>query len=262
MSLDVDAVVKALFRAGVEKITVKDFHRTGYNLIPELIDNRAKIIHGYIEGPVPGIGDPCGADALMMIGMHASSGSVGFLAHTLTSRIASIEINGKRISEAELFSSSLYSYGIVPIFFSGCPVACTEAEKSIPGINSYPAEKKNFEKFDKIKWRKGLAKAAVSSLKNNKTVPFILKGPYKATVKMRDGNSEAEKLSRRWGFLFEDDKIIIETETFDKLYYNLIRLCYLTPLAEKFLPAALKVFNIYGRYGLYRLKKRMLDEKD
>jgi D-aminopeptidase len=262
MSLDVDAVVKALFKAGVEKITVKDFHRTGYNLIPELIDNRVNLVHGYKAGPVPGIGDPYGAEALLMIGMHASSGSGGFLAHTMTSRISFLEVNGKAVSEAELFSSSLYSYGIVPIFFSGCPVACAEAEKSLPGINSYPAEKKNFKTFDKDKWRKGLASFAVSALKNNKVSPFILNGPFKASVKMRDGKDEARKLAQRWNFLFEDDKIFIENDTFDLLYYNLIRLCYLYPAAEKFLRAVLPVYNIYGRYGLYRLRKRISYEKN
>jgi D-amino peptidase len=57
MSLDVDAVV-GLFDAGVRQVTVKDFHRTGYNLLPEMIDHRARIDCGYRRGPVPGLGDP------------------------------------------------------------------------------------------------------------------------------------------------------------------------------------------------------------
>ena len=88
MSRDVDAVVKGLFDAGVQRVTVKDFHRTGYNLIPEMIDGRARIVCGYHQGPVPGLGDPGEADAVMMIGMHAAAGTGGFLAHTLTSRLA------------------------------------------------------------------------------------------------------------------------------------------------------------------------------
>lgn len=44
MSLDVRAVVDALFNAGVKQITIKDFHRTGYNLLPEMINaNRSKV---------------------------------------------------------------------------------------------------------------------------------------------------------------------------------------------------------------------------
>ena len=41
MTRDVNAVVTALFDAGVNELTVQDFHRTGYNLLPEWIESRA-----------------------------------------------------------------------------------------------------------------------------------------------------------------------------------------------------------------------------
>ena len=107
MSRDVDAVVKQLFAAGVRQVTVKDFHRTAYNLLPELIDARARIVCGYRRGPVPGLGHPGDVDAAMMIGMHAASGTAGFLAHTLTSRLASLRVNGRPLAEVELFAASL-----------------------------------------------------------------------------------------------------------------------------------------------------------
>ncbi len=107
MSRDVDALVKGLLDAGVDRVTVKDFHRTGYNLMPELIDRRARIICGYGLGPVPGLGDPGDADAAMMIGMHAAAGTQGFLPHTLTSRLASLVVNGRPLAEVELFAASL-----------------------------------------------------------------------------------------------------------------------------------------------------------
>jgi D-amino peptidase len=56
MTLDVNAVVTALFNAGVEKVYIKDFHRTGYNLFPSLIDPRARLVSGYEVGPIPGPG--------------------------------------------------------------------------------------------------------------------------------------------------------------------------------------------------------------
>ena len=83
MTRDVNAVTHALLDAGVEQITVKDFHRTGFNLLPEMIDPRVKIVSGYRRKPVPGIGDPDEARAVVFLGMHAASGTGGFLAHTL-----------------------------------------------------------------------------------------------------------------------------------------------------------------------------------
>ncbi|MEE9495054.1 MAG: M55 family metallopeptidase, partial [Desulfobacterales bacterium] len=160
MTLDVSAVVAALFKAGVEHISVKDFHRTGYNLLPEMITANSEIIHGYRRGPVPGIGDPGKAQAVIFMGMHAASGTDGFLAHTLTSRIEQLEVNGKPMAEIELFVSSLAPFGIRPIFFSGCPVACEQAGAVVDNILLYPIDKQaGAGRFDVESWRSGLAES-------------------------------------------------------------------------------------------------------
>ena len=117
MTRDVQAVVQALFDSGVETIRIKDFHRTGYNLLPELIDSKSEIVHGYRTGPVPGIGEPGDVDAVMFLGMHAASGTDGFLAHTLTSRVALLEVNGEPLPEIQLFASSLAPWGLNRSFF-------------------------------------------------------------------------------------------------------------------------------------------------
>ena len=141
MTRDVAAVVRALFDNGVHRVIVKDFHRTGFNLLPEMIDSRARVVQGYKIGPVPGIGDPGSAEAVLFLGMHAASGSNGFMAHTLTSRIRRLEVNGELLPEVYLFAGSLAPYGVRPIFFSGCPVACDQARTTIPGIHTYSIDK-------------------------------------------------------------------------------------------------------------------------
>ena len=201
MTQDVDAVVKGLFDAGVQRITVKDFHRTGYNIIPERVDSRAKVVSGYRPGPVPGIGDPNGAEAVMFMGMHAASGTDGFLAHTLTSRIERLEVNGKPMPELELFAASLAPFGLKPIFFSGCPVACRQAQTAIRAIDVYPIDKTTpAPAFDAGPWRSGLVAAAVTALCNVSTKPYAPKGFLRAAVTLRDGEATARKLARRWGF--------------------------------------------------------------
>jgi D-aminopeptidase len=111
MTLDVKALTDALLEAGAAPITVKDFHRTGYNIFPGMLHPAVRLLSGYSAGPVPGLGDPGKGTALLMIGMHAPSGSEGFLPHTLTSRIAKLTVNGETVSEAQLFSASLAGYG-------------------------------------------------------------------------------------------------------------------------------------------------------
>lgn len=258
MSRDVSRVVSALFDAGVQTVTIKDFHRTGYNLFPELIDSRANLISGYRRGPVPGIGTPKNVQAVMFLGMHAASGSEGFLAHTMTSRIARLEVNGKLLAEIELFAASLAPWKIRPIFFSGCPVACKQASAVIENITCFPIDKSpGAENFDVASWRSALAQAAANSLFNDRTKPYELSGPFDAHVTLRDGEAEAVRLARRWKFEQSGAQIRIRSTRIQQLYFELIRLCYLTPAIEKILPVALAAFNLWGRSGIFRARQRL-----
>jgi len=251
MTLDIAAVVDALFNAGVKHITVKDFHRTGYNLLPEMINAKAQVIHGYRRGPVPGLGDPGQAQAVLFIGMHAASGTGGFLAHTLTSRIAYLEVNEKPMAEIELFASALAPFGLRPIFFSGCPVACEQAGAVMDSISRYPLDKTTgVEKFDSAEWRAGLARSVVESLENDRSVPYQPNGPLRARVTLRDGEAVARKIAKRWKLDRQKDQILINTAHIRDLYMALIRICYLTPLVEKTLPFSLMAYNLGGRIGL------------
>jgi len=250
MTQDVNAVVKAIFEAGVEYITIKDFHRTGYNILPERIDPRATVDLGYRRGPVPGIGDPGDSEELILLGMHAASGTEGFLAHTMTSRIERLMVNGKPLAEVELFSALLAPFGIRPIFYSGCPVGCQQATEAISGIQCYPIDKLSGpSRFDVSSWRSGLAVAAKASINNNNTRPYFPEGPFTAVVTMRDGEETAAKIAHRWRFQRDGKRIIFETTDFQELYMNLIRLCYLTPLVEKILPISLFLYDLAGRLG-------------
>lgn len=258
MSRDVNAVVKALFDAGVDRVTVKDFHRTAYNLLPEMIDPRARIVCGYHRGPVPGIGDPSDADGLMMIGMHAASGTSGFIPHTLTSRLASITVNGRPLAEVELFSASLAPYGIRPLLFSGCPVACTQAGERIPGIHTHAIDKSiPPETLDRHRWRSELTRAAVESLTDTAPAPCVPGGPYHAAIRIRDGVRAAARMAAPWGFRRTGALVFIDAPDIHDLYYNLIRLCYLTPLAEKTLPVSLSLFNLMGGLGRLWVRRQL-----
>lgn len=258
MTRDVDAVVRALFDAGAEQVTVKDFHRTGYNLLPDLIDPRATLVAGYRRGPVPGIGNPGRAEALMMIGMHAASGTPGFLPHTFTSRIASLRVNGIRLPEAAFFSASLARCGIRPVFFSGCPEACRQASSVLPGIQTFAIDKSvPAHRFDAAAWRQGLGQAAAGSLSNRAAAPCRLEGPFDVRVRMRKGEKAARRIGARWGISTDAGALRFQAPDFDRLYMTLIRICYLTPALERALPAGLWLFNLKGLLGRWWVRYRL-----
>jgi D-amino peptidase len=258
MTLDVNHVVENLFDCGVRSITIKDFHRSGYNLLPEGIHPRARLEQGFRRQPVPGIGNPGQATAVMFLGMHAASGTGGFLAHTLTSRIERLEVNGRLLSEVELFAGSLAPFDIPAIFFSGCPVACRQAQEALPGIDTYAIDKSAGSRdFDALSWRKGLAGAAAGAIANTESRPFRPPGPFKVAVTMRDGPEVAAELARRWGFARTGRRIVFESPTMQALYMDLIRLCYLSPRIEAWLPFCLAVYNFWGRASLSWVRRRL-----
>lgn len=252
MTKDVDAVSKSLFDAGVKKVYVKDFHRTGYNLIAENMDPRIDLVSGYKRGKVPGIGSPPDTPVVMFIGMHAASGSSGFLPHTLTSRVAKLTVNGEICSEVELFSASLAPFGIRPVFFSGCPVACRQAKRAISGIDFFPIDKSaGPDSFDSDKWRRGLCESAKAALSNTKTGPYFPIGPFKAVATFRDGKKAAAKIAERWNFRQVGRDIVLEADDMNTLYMDLIRMCYLAPAIERLIPAGLlRFYNLVGKTGL------------
>ena len=258
MSKDVDAVVRALFDAGIEKITVKDFHRTAYNLLPEMIDPRARVICGYYSGPVPGLGHSKDADAVMMVGMHAASGTPGFLPHTLTSRMASVKVNGRPLAEVELFAASLAPFHIRPILFSGCPLACAQARRRIPGIRTVAIDKNvPPEMLDKTNWRQTLAGEAVDALNDIPPSPYTPEGPFRVVIRIRDGAKAAARMADPWRFQRCGATIFFQTPDIHSLYDNLIHLCYLPPLAHNVQRLSLTLFNLMGSLGRQWVRHRL-----
>ena len=258
MTKDVQAVVEALLRADVTDIIVKDFHRTGYNLLPERIDHRARVDSGYALGPIPGMGDPGQAQAVLFLGLHAASGTDGFLPHTMTSRLAAVQVNGAPLSEVSLFAALLAPYGIRPVFFSGCPAACCQAATVIPGITTYAIDKqKGPEGFDALAWRYGLAQGAVASLANHDVRPLEGNGPFNVEVVFRDGAAEALKAARRWRLEQSGNRVQFEVEDLPALFLTLSRICYLRPAWLPLLPLALPLYRLMGRAGLHWVRHRL-----
>ncbi len=254
MSHDINCLGQRLLSGGAGKIRVKDFHRTGYNLFRELIDSRIELDQGYQAEPIVGIGTVEGFDTLIMTGMHAASGTEGFLPHTLTSKFASVTVNGQPITEAELFASSLAPAGLIPAFFSGCGVACRQAADAIRGMHTFVVDKPLHEGAQQIRTR--LADAAAQAIDQIQGRPFQLSGPFNAVISMRDGEAAAAKLRKRWQMQGTNAEIFFSCPDANSLYRQMINLAYLTPFTKAHLNIALKAADISGRLAHYWARRR------
>jgi D-aminopeptidase len=257
LSRDVDTAVKACFAAGVSRVTVRDFHRTCYNLLPELIDPRARIVQGYRLGEITGMGDVSQHDVSLFLGMHASSGSGGFLAHTLTSRIVEATVNGRPLAEIELFAGVLAARSIRPAFFSGGPCACAEARALIADLGTHAIDKgAGPAGFEAAIWRTGLGEAIQNRLLKPVETWTPPPGPYQVRLRLRDGETSARSLATQWGLEACGDTLHFVARDHDACYLGLLRICYLTPRTERLTSYALPLLNLLGRRGLRWARKK------
>ncbi len=255
MTRDINTLSQSLFAAGATQIRVKDFHRSGHNLVPQLLDPRIHLDQGYATGPVPGMGDPGKTTALLLIGHHAPSGAPGFLPHTMTSRLGRVEIRspGHRpslLTEAQLFSHSLAPRGLVPVFFTGCPYACSHAGRTIPGLQTFELDKFAPD-FHAPTWRDQMSRAAVQALTApTRHTPYHPQGPFQVRITLRDGAKAAQKIAQRWNIPCKRDDLFIRSNTLSGIYDQLVPLAYLTPLTARFLSRGLPLFNLAAKTAL------------
>jgi D-amino peptidase len=119
---DINAVVDGLFAGGATEVHVVDGHGSGNpepDVRTDLLDPRAtqlfreEAFDTYFDVP-----ETASYDAVVVVGMHAKTGSAGFAAHTFTLGIE-FQINGQAITETELVALSWGRYGVPVIFASG-----------------------------------------------------------------------------------------------------------------------------------------------
>lgn len=119
---DVNAVVDGLFAGGATEVHVVDGHGSGNrdpDIPPERLDERAQQVvrdewfDAYVDLVEPGA-----YDAVVVVGMHAKTGSGGFASHTYTLGMDFI-LNGRSITETELFALSWGRVDVPLIFASG-----------------------------------------------------------------------------------------------------------------------------------------------
>ncbi|EKD82145.1 MAG: hypothetical protein ACD_39C01461G0001, partial [uncultured bacterium] len=82
---------------------------------------------------------------------------------------------------------------------------------------------------------------------SDQPAPYRPHGPFETRIKMRDGEAAAEKLRKAWCQSGEHDEIRFVSEDMPALYWQLVKLAYLTPLTLKFLGLSLKTANLAGK---------------
>jgi len=171
MTWDVNACVEGCFRAGAEKVVVRDGHGGGYNLIWEDLDPRAEYIQGAVEFErIPGIDE---FDGLILLGYHAMAGTPqGVLEHTMSSAAwQNFYVNGQKAGEIMIDAAVAGDHGVPVIMVSGDDHLCKEAGFLKGAV--------------KVEVKKGLAREGAQLLSMKEAHRRIMEGAEKAVKKCK-----------------------------------------------------------------------------
>jgi D-amino peptidase len=130
MTNEVNAVVSAILESGPATIVVNDSHGDMQNLFHTQLDPRVEYIQSNIKplGMVQGL--DATFDGVIFIGYHAMAGTEnGFLAHTGSSTVKGLWLNGVEVGEGGLNTYFASALGVPVILASGDRAFSEEIKK-------------------------------------------------------------------------------------------------------------------------------------
>jgi len=195
MTKETSAAIRGALEAGASEIVVRDSHGSARNILPELLDPRAKLLRDWSGGPMSmmeGIDESY--DAVIFVGYHAKAGTPDApLAHTMSSAtIDDVSVNGVSLPEAGINALIAGYYDVPVVFLAGDKAICGQAEGlfgavetamvkegiGTANLNLHPSYARNMI-------RAGVEKA-LGNLDDYK--PYKLEGPFTLELKLKQAD--------------------------------------------------------------------------
>lgn len=133
MASDVNAVIQGILTVDDNaEILVRDAHGTASNLNLELLHPKAQVVQGWDAGQNMLTSLDESFSGVFLVGYHAGGQNLdAVLAHTMSSIVKTLKINGKVVNEAGLFAHYAGYYDVPVGFISGDNFTITEASEQI-----------------------------------------------------------------------------------------------------------------------------------
>lgn len=133
MAGEVNAIVEEALAVGIESLVVNDSHWQMRNLRADELHPLAQLISGDKPfGMTEGI-DSDKFDCAAFIGYHAGAGHPkGAMAHTISSSVVDLRVNGNSHNEAGLNAIRLGHHGVPVILVAGDDALADEVASSLP----------------------------------------------------------------------------------------------------------------------------------
>lgn len=222
MTAEANAAVQGAIAGGAEEILVNDSHGGFRNLLPDGLDERARLVLGkprYL-GMMGGLEEAC--DAVFMIGYHSRSQGRGILAHTINSfAFARVVINGMELGEAGLYGALAGELGVPVILGTGDDVFIEETRDTFPGAEWVQTKVAHGQgsgiTLSPAASRRAIAAAAETAVRNfmrggdKKAVPFRIPAPIECRLQTQ--SSAIADLFCMWPTLERVDGVTLRFTT-------------------------------------------------
>jgi len=133
MTAEANAAIAGAYAGGATDVIAADAHAGFGNLLPDLLDARARLAHGKprLFGMLEGLQEAC--DAVMMVGYHSMAGAHGVLAHTMRgTAFHRVWLNSRPVGEAALYALLAGEHGAPVIMCSGDDTFAHETREWLP----------------------------------------------------------------------------------------------------------------------------------
>jgi D-amino peptidase len=130
---EANAAVEGPCEGGATDVTVNDSHGGMYNLTPEKLDPRARLVQGTKPWSMAEAAREGVFDVALFVGYHARAGHLrGNLAHTYTGRLWRVEVGGRPATEAAVNGLHLGALGVPVGMVSGDDALAEELADWLP----------------------------------------------------------------------------------------------------------------------------------
>lgn len=136
MTAETNAAIEGAFEGGADTVLVNDSHGTMDNLLADELDPRAGLLLGAPKLDCMAEGITAEHDVAFFIGYHAAAGAPGVLAHTFSSYLIDVRLNGVPVSEAEVNALQAAAVGVPVGLLTGDDVICRVARDAFAHVST------------------------------------------------------------------------------------------------------------------------------
>jgi D-amino peptidase len=191
MSHEANAAVLGAFDAGATEVVVRDSHGSARNILPDLLDPRAKLIRDWSGGPMSmmeGIDESY--DAVVFVGYHARAGTPdAIIDHTSSGNVVDFAINGQSLPEAGYNALMAGHFGVPVVYVAGDQAICDQVTELFGNVGTF-ATKQGIGAasmgMHPEAAREGIRAGVAEAVRNrDQYQPFTMTKPYTLVLKLK-----------------------------------------------------------------------------